>query len=290
MINLSESPFKAWLKRKLPPSRTFIEQRLDEIEMSVTRTVTRVPLSCEFQRKVLSVVRFLAPERIEIHRKVRVGSAGDGGYVQVDDYKGISRALSFGVSDDDSWDLAMAELGVPVEQFDHSVESAPSTHPLLHFHRKMISTRRSADTATLSELVAQHSKRDIPDLILKIDIEGSEWDVFDAAAPQTLSTFSQILCEFHSLSCLQEPEFRIRAHRVLEKLADHFAPIHVHANNAGKICNVANVPLPDLLEVTFANRSRYSFAASDETFPTPLDAPNLPGVADIALGSFRFSS
>jgi len=138
--------------------------------------------------------------------------------------------------------------------------------------------------------VATHSKLDAPDLILKIDIEGCEWDVFDHATDAALSKLAQIICEFHDLSHLTDPVFRSRAQRVLEKLDKHFAPVHVHANNFGRLCNVANIPLPDVLEVTFASRCRYSFTQSTETFPTPLDMPNLPQVADIMLGSFRFSS
>jgi hypothetical protein len=84
------------------------------------------------------------------------------------------------------------------------------------------------------------------------------------------------------------PTFRSRARRVFEKLARHFAPIHVHGNNCGGIANLCNIPVPEYLEVTFASRARYSFAGSDETFPTRLDAPNAPTIPSIVLGAFRF--
>ena len=221
-------------------------------------------------------------------KKVRVGSPGDGGYVQIDDLEGIRHALSFGVCDDDSWDLAMAEAGVPVEQFDHSVERAPSTHPLLNFHRKKISTVASNDTATLEDLIAEHSSGETPDIILKIDIEGCEWDVFDKTPAESLSKVAQILAEFHDFSRLDDIRFRMRARRVVQKLHDQFALTHVHANNCRAFGPVANICLPDVLELSFANRKRYSFDFTDETFPTPLDAPNSPGTADYVLGTFRF--
>lgn len=240
------------------------------------------------QEEILSVVRLLEPRKAAGHEKIRVGSAGDGGYIQLDDYSNISAAISFGIYNDDNWDLAVARMGIPVFQFDHTIEKAPSTHPLLHFDRKKAAPTASADSVTIADLVAAHSKLSAPDLILKMDIEGSEWDVLDNSSSESLLKFSQIICEFHGLARLNEAPFHARAMRVFHKLAQQFSVFHVHANNNGDICNLANVAVPSTLEVSFANRARYSFVASDETFPTPLDTPNNPHVADIRLGSFRF--
>jgi hypothetical protein len=95
-------------------------------------------------------------------------------------------------------------------------------------------------------------------------------------------------CEFHDLSRLTDPAFRARARRVFEKLDKHFAPVHVHGNNCGRLRIISNIPLPDFLEVTFASRGRYSFTETNEVFPTSLDTPNYPDSADIVLGAFRF--
>ena len=48
--------------------------------------------------------------------------------------------------------------------------------------------------------------------------------------------------------------------------------------------NVANVALPALLEVTFANRKHDEFAETNEVFPTAIDQPNVPSVPEIHLG------
>lgn len=311
----------SWRHRVLPPTAARVargqdaicarldalQTRLDQVERTMSQTIARAiadntlsleqtiaraiadtALSLELQGEILTVLRLLEPKKVVGYAKTRVGSDGDGGYVLVDDFTGISHALSFGVSDDDNWDLAIAQSGIPVEQFDHTIERAPSDHPLLHFHRKMISAEAEADTATLPDLVAEHSQLDAPDLILKIDIDGSEWDVFDHAPEATLAKLAQIACEFHDLSHLKNAQFRSRADRVFEKLSRHFAPVHVHANNWGGLGLIERIPIPDVLEVTYANRLRYGFVESHETFPTPLDAPNSKDAPDIALGGFRF--
>ena len=202
-----------WRRRALPPSVADIEWRhdlvagrLDEMagrldEIGPALMLLHAP-TAEEQRDVLEVLRMLEPVRVEGFEKIRVGAAGDGGYVQISDLDGITQALSFGIADEDSWDLAMAQAGVPVQQLDHSVERAPSTHPLLTFHRKMIGTQSSAESATLAELVAAYSKGGAPDIILKIDIEGCEWEVFAEADDATLGRITQIVCELHELSHL----------------------------------------------------------------------------------------
>jgi len=297
LINAFKKTFHVWRHRILPPSSAYFRWRLDQISARLDQNSARLDqinvrldqISEGLDRgEILALLRLLEPRKASDYAKIRVGTNGDGGYVQLDDLKGISRAFSIGVADNDDWDLAMAKAGVPVEQFDHSIERAPSKHPLLHFHRKMISVDAAAETATLPDLVAEHSKVIAPDLILKMDIENSEWDVLDHTPEAVLAKFAQIVCEFHNLSYLTDLTFRARAQRVFGKLHRLFAVVHVHGNNCCSFVDVCNIALPDLLEVTFASRARYSFVESDETFPTPLDAPNCPNVPSMVLGTFRF--
>jgi hypothetical protein len=240
------------------------------------------------QDEIRKALRLLRPKKLSAARKSRIGGAGDGGYIMVDDVTGVVRALSFGINRDDGWDAEMAQRGIPVEQFDHTIESAPTQHPLLHFHRKMIAAIPGEGQETIPALVAAHSRGEGPDLVLKIDIDGGEWRVFDDCPADVLGKFAQIVCEFHDLVRLHDASFLARARRVFEKLEQNFDVIHVHGNNYAAIVNVANIALPDVLEVTFVNRARFPCEETDEVFPTALDAPCRPGFPDIFLGSFRF--
>jgi hypothetical protein len=44
----------------------------------------------------------------------------------------------------------------------------------------------------------------------------------------------------------------------------------------------------NVMEITFANRSLYSFVETDESYPGPLDAPNDPNRPELCLDGFRF--
>ena len=96
------------------------------------------------------------------------------------------------------------------------------------------------------------------------------------------------MCELHCFEHLADPAWRRLAERVLRRLASSFAVVHVHANNFAGMSAIANVPVPHVLQVTFANKMWYSVTGTDEVFPGPLDAPCDPGRPDVCLGSFRF--
>ena len=167
---------------------------------------------------------------------------------------------------------------------------APVTdNPRLIFARKKISPEAGPESETLLSLISKHDKQNAhPNILLKIDIECSEWAVFDSTPPEILSRFSQIVGEFHYLQGLLDVHWRQLFARVFKKLSNAYAVVHVHANNYAGFSNVANVIVPNVLEITFANRSIYSFSETDEIFPGPLDIPNDPSHPDMHLGTFRF--
>ena len=239
------------------------------------------------QRNILAFARLIEPKRCIGHQKIRVGRDFDGGYILIDDFSNVDGAFSFGIENDASWDLGMAQRGVPVHQFDHTSESPPAAHPLITFHKLRVAAEDTPDSRTLDTLVA-HFLPSAQKAVLKMDIERDEWPVFAAASVETLGRFSQIVCEFHGFHLLSEPSRYDYALTVISKLKMLFEVVHVHGNNAHPMVNVSDVMLPRILEVSLASRRHYQFEETSEIFPTPLDQPNLPERPDLQLGCFKF--
>lgn len=76
--------------------------------------------------------------------------------------------------------------------------------------------------------------------------------------------------------------------RVISKITEQFAVVHVHANNHCGVSNYFGLTVPDVLEITFANRYLYELEVSDETFPDKLDSACDPSRPDLWLGYFRY--
>ena len=119
---------------------------------------------------------------------------------------------SFGVHTGWSFDTAIARLGCTVHAFDPSVDHPEDLAPGVHFHAIGLSGEDGTRTAvpvsrenvrstwemrSLSSLAKQlqHAKVDL----LKIDIEGAEWDVLEQIAAGSLDELSvgQIVAEVH---------------------------------------------------------------------------------------------
>lgn len=243
----------------------------------------------ELARMIRATMQLLRPQHTPDYPKVRIGSGCDGAYVMLDDFHGIDTALSFGINDNIEWDKVIADKGIHVYQFDHTVDDPAPLDNRMTFQRKMIMPMASDTAESIESLVRQHDKRnDRPNLILKMDIEDWEWPVLEATSLDTLARFSQITCELHRLNYLTELADRQIIFKGLRKLSKLFAPVHVHANNYAGWSFNCNVPVPAVMEVTYVNRSLYDLRDSEEIFPTELDQACDPHRPDLFLGRFQY--
>jgi hypothetical protein len=238
--------------------------------------------------RVLSLLSLLKPVGVVGESRVRVGRDGDGGYVMIDDFRDIDGAVSLGVGDDVSWDEQIAGYGIEVWQFDPTVAGPPAAHALFHFE-PLRAAGKDGDGAVCLETILRTrlAGRDGMKL-LKIDIEGDEWAVFNATSEDVLGRFKQIVCEFHRFDRLGEEEFAAQVRATLEKLARTHFVYHVHGNNCGNFINVGNVVVPETLEVSFGLQSAYRTGRNELRFPMELDRPNQDGRADLFLGTFDY--
>jgi len=245
----------------------------------------------ELQAQICNTLRLLRPMKVKGHQKARFGSAGDGGYVHLDDFGGLDIAVSLGINDNVTWDLDMARRGLTVHQFDHTVEDPAPNDSRMVFNKTMIAPEPGDGMETLESIVMRLDKgRERPNMILKMDIENWEWPVLEATSLDAICRFSQITCEMHYFEAIGDLKWRQLFFRGLRKLSKFYAPIHVHANNCAAVSVIANVAFPNVIEVTFANRALYDLEETDEVFPTALDAPCDTTRPDIFLGNFRYEA
>ncbi|MGM4906766.1 hypothetical protein [Tardiphaga sp. 866_E4_N2_3] len=240
------------------------------------------------QSDILGFCGEFAPFDVEGYSKVRLGGANDGGYIFIDDFAEVTSIISCGISNDVSCDLDFANLGKEVLQFDHTVPAPPINHPNFRFHKQAIDPDREIPgSIPLSEVVRQHNAKapGTHNLLLKIDIEGSEWSTFAKFPANELRQFRQIACEFHWSSKLADPAYFSLCQSAIETIRQGFFPVHLHANNFVGFATVAGVSMPDVFEVTFVNNDLYRRGQRQQASPAEIDAPNNIDMPDLYLGS-----
>ena len=235
---------------------------------------------------ILSLLLHISPKDCKHLKKIRVGSASDGGYVIPNDLEGIQGLISIGVGPDVSFDFALAERGIPSYQYDHTVDENPSKHELFHFHKLGWADHSSGEFVDLQTMIESNGLDEHDDLFLKFDVEGAEWDGLSTVSLETLSKFRHITCELHGLTQLSHHEKFTTVKNTLEKLTFNHTCVHIHANNYGGIALVHGIPMPDVVEVSFLRNDRDIFAQFHGTIPSPLDAPNNAAMPDIILRAF----
>ncbi|MDR2776539.1 MAG: FkbM family methyltransferase [Puniceicoccales bacterium] len=124
-------------------------------------------------------------------------------------------------------------------------------------------------------------------LILKIDVEGAEWEVFSKTSGEIIENFAQIVVEFHSVDDVYDENKFNAMLNVLEKLNTTHQIVHVHAVNYGTFVIIGGVPLPNVFEVTYLRKKDNQFVSSHKCYPIQgLDMPNNPNAADFFLGFY----
>lgn len=215
---------------------------------------------------------------------VRIGPAGDGGYLVPDDLEGLRACISPGVSTEVGFDLQMAQRGIPVYMADASVSAPPIDHPLFKFFPKYIDVYEDAKNMRLDTLWQAVSDEHKGDAILQMDIEGAEYRVLLDTSDDILSQFRIILLECHQLTHLfgrQNSQLIMSAFR---KILRHFYVVHIHPNNACPATRRGEVEIPPLMEFTFLRKDRARSALrAGLSFNHPFDVDNDAGKPAIVL-------
>ena len=218
----------------------------------------------------------------QYERKLRLGINQDGGYI-IGDLKGSYDCyISAGVQNEESFTRDFIEkYASPKEQnfaFDGTIENYPYEYTdKINWYKKNIGSFHSDLIDNLVFFTENYK-----DIFLKMDIEGSEFEWLNVLDLKNLSSFKQLVIEFHGITddsygCLFD--FKLKC---LQKLCLTHNLIHAHGNNHSQA--ISNIPT--VIELTFIRKSEFlnEPCLNKLTLPTPgLDYPNTPSRQDYDL-------
>jgi hypothetical protein len=218
----------------------------------------------------------------------RIGDPADGGYVMCGNlFDRATAVYSYGIAGTDNWGCSLsARLRAPLHQYDCFNPDRPhcpaGAQPM--FHDECVGASKSTEDGRIFDSVASQVDRNGDAgkrLIMKMDVEGSEWSSFLAIPESALSQIDQLSVEFHEVDRAEFVE-------VVKKLKRVFHVANIHYNNW--VCDPGAAPFPALaFEVLFVNRN-IATAVPDRLpeLPNPLDAPNNQKIADCQLPAERY--
>lgn len=220
------------------------------------------------------------------YQPTRVGSEYDGGYIFMTNVvkNAYDAFISCGVGNNIQFENDMLQLlyddshDLVCHAYDGTVRHLPhcAMQHRIHFHKLNIGGRNTDTTTDLKDQIERYE-----DILLKMDIEGGEYEWLESLTDREISKFKQILIEIHS------PWSSARKMKCIHKLLEHHAVVHIHGNNYASVTKLAGVTLhvPDVLELTLMRKSDVivQHDCNELTYPTAIDRPNKPSVADIPI-------
>jgi hypothetical protein len=217
----------------------------------------------------------------------RFGERHDGGYLMCGNLlSAVQSAYSYGINGYDKWGCDISsKFDVTAHQYDcfnTTRPACPSGSTV--FHAECVSdTTQTLDGRifdTISNQLAKNGDRS-KRIVLKIDVEGAEWDSLFSVSDRILEQIDQIAVEFH---WVEDEGFHWvppdKYLRVVRRLKQFFEVAHIHFNNASCIGDLQPFPAW-AFEVLFVSK-RLAVVDRSRTAGGlhPLDAPNNPSLAD----------
>lgn len=290
---------RRWVKRAVLPiankiiyaSRPFIDLKSTINDLTPTLINFSAEAAGPADERLLQFVKSIRPMTAANLHLTRIGGNNDGGYVMADNFA-VSGVLSLGVGSNVSWDLDIAERGIPVSMFDPTIRRLPERVPGASFFRLGIGAdSQSKRYLPLQELMTRAGLANESDLILKMDVEGAEWSSLKCVSSDTLNRFCQIVIEMHNLAGLLNDRDAVAILHGAELLGANHVPVHIHANNYSKLTRFDAFWFPDVIEVTYVHRNLLDRISPAIELRCDLDHPcsaelaeiNLEGVLEVSV-------
>lgn len=215
---------------------------------------------------------------------IRMGSKFDGGYPVIDDLSKDDVLISAGLAYDINFEIQASKKVSKVVMLDHTVEDlAVPPGNMIFLKQPLVPNEPKGRGFSLMNLVDSFESEDY---VLKVDIEGAEWEIF-AESDLDLSKFRQIILEFHGLDfrwSQKHEEFYVPA---LANILKTHLPIVVHPNNTGRLSWVAGRLVAETVEVLFARKSSYQLTPGFDERISDFLRTNDPNLESISFEDIR---
>jgi hypothetical protein len=209
----------------------------------------------------------------------RFGEAHDGGYLLCANLLGgVQSAYSYGISGYDQWGCDVStQLAVSVHEYDCfnlDRPTCPTGRPV--FHGECVAgtqatiEKRFFDTPENQFLKNGDAGKQV---VVKMDVEGAEWETLEKASDAVLQRIDQLTIEMHGVN---EPE---RFTAVVSKLKQFFYVASLHMNNFACLQGVAPFPA-EVYEVLFVSKRLAVPGEGPGGAPAALLASNNPTWSD----------
>lgn len=223
----------------------------------ITNESIRIPLNdTSNEIKIISLFKLLVPLLVRDIKLKLVGNGDDGSYV-FPILNGSKLFISGGIGNDLEFEKYFEKENTNSYfiLIDGTIKNLPTSIINSNFIKKNISDNESKNNKNinLNELFREINFLKYDYNILKLDIEGDEYNVLFNLDENYLEKFHVLVIEFHDL-INKFLNYKELVEAGINKIITHMNPIYISVNNYGKFNRINHFFYPDTLELTFINK------------------------------------
>jgi hypothetical protein len=210
---------------------------------------------------------------------IRIGNNSDGGYLMPNILDQIEFCFSPGVGYASSFEDSLSNFNIKSYLADGTVNYS-GKHD---FIKKNLNSFNDENNITLESWIDEKIKdKSNNNLLLQMDIEGSEIGTLYNINTTTLDRFKCIIVEFHNFHSILN-FFGLRIYSdIFDKLLKTHYIVHIHPNNDCYNLIINKNSIPDTLEFTFINKKIVQHIKNiSYDLPHLLDKKNVENLRDI---------
>lgn len=207
--------------------------------------------------KIRDLSELLTLNKVRDWELTRFGGKSDGGYLFYEEIASVSDCLySYGVGRNTTFEVDFCNrTKKQAFAFDHTVKDLPHLHESITFVREGIAGEKRPKMNTFEGHREIYGGKKV---LLKIDVEGWEYDVFEKITRSTLKSVTGILLEIHNIHSNFAGFVNL-----IRFINNQFALIHIHPNNYGEVFVIDGKRFPDVLEMSYVNKEFFDVEKND---------------------------
>ena len=212
------------------------------------------------------IYHLISPKQVRGKKRILIGEKKDGCYVLLNDFINIKYAYSFGISKMIQFDKDLADRGIDVYMYDHTINSLPYNNSRFHWTKIGLTGKKQKNKLLkdLEEIILENGHSFEKNMILKIDIEHDEWNSLETISDNTLNQFKYIIIEFHFTRVDYEAQLY---YNVLKKIHKRHQAFYLRCHGRHKIVVFGNNRICKYLEVSYIIKKGFEFIQDESIYP-----------------------
>lgn len=227
-----------------------------------------------------NIFKILWPHKINCHNILYIRGLYDRGcYILKPDFNSIAIMIGNAYK----WLLDIKSFNFKTFIFNAELLDSNLEHSSIkHISKNLVSdNKENGNEITLDNIIKMFYGENI---ILFIDVNGLEWDIFENIPSYYLKTISQIFCVFHNIQNLKNLN---NYKKIFNKICKTHIPIYFNQYNDGSLLGFNDFLVANIWEITFVLRDSGIFTPSTDSYPIGMLTNKHFSTHDVYTGKFE---